>query len=349
MLLSLVLGGGDHIVDLEDHLHDLGGELELVALGLRRLEDALLVHVSGALAESVHTNEGVALGDLFLLDLGYVLDGVVAGVLGESERDLLEGVGEGADGVLLNAFDLVGFLLNSNGAGKLSGTTATDDVGVLDHVSHDADGIMEAALGLVANCHGSTANQDGDGLGIGAIFDKDDLIVGGAEGDLLYLTSLTKLLGGNFLEAGDDTSTGSESEELDLNTTDPADGGKFVMHEEVIGLVVETPLAEDDVGARVLAALDHIGKVVLLHLVELLVVLSRLDLETVLGLGLGGLEGAGEDENLSIVNFLDHLRVREVLVNDDTGNEGGVFEGATSLGNDLDVVEVNIATLEIGD
>ena len=68
-----------------------------------------------------------------------------------------------------------------------------------------------------------------------------------------------------------------------------------------------------------------------------------------LGLGLGGLEGACKNENLRIGHFLIHLRMREVLINDKTCDEGGVFEGPTGLGDDLDVIEVNITALEIGD
>lgn len=81
---------------------------------------------------------------------------------------------------------------------------------------------------------------------------------------------------------------------------------------------------------------------------QFLVVSSALDLKTVLGLWLGGLEWAGEDAHLGVaVNFL-HLGVGELLVEDDTFNEAGVFEGAASLGDDLDEVEVDVATLEVG-
>ncbi len=85
----------------------------------------------------------------------------------------------------------------------------------------------------------------------------------------------------------------------------------------------------------------------LLHLVKLFVVFSRSNLETVLGLGLGGLEGARENKDLCIFNFFYHLRVRKVFINDDTCDKGGVFEGATSLGDNLDVVKVNIATIKV--
>jgi hypothetical protein len=69
----------------------------------------------------------------------------------------------------------------------------------------------------------------------------------------------------------------------------------------------------------------------------------------VLGLGLWGLEGACEDDTLGIVDLLGHLGVGEFLIDDDTFNERRVFDGTTGLGNDLDQVEVNISTIDIGD
>jgi hypothetical protein len=66
-----------------------------------------------------------------------------------------------------------------------------------------------------------------------------------------------------------------------------------------------------------------------------------------LGLWLGRFEWAGKNANSSVLNFLGHLGVGEVLVDDDAVNELSVFETATSLGDDLDVLEVNILSVEI--
>ena len=68
-----------------------------------------------------------------------------------------------------------------------------------------------------------------------------------------------------------------------------------------------------------------------------------------LGLGLGRLEGAGEDEDLGIGDFLLHLRVREVFVDNDTSHEGSVFQAAASLSDDLDVIKVNVSALQVSD
>jgi hypothetical protein len=67
----------------------------------------------------------------------------------------------------------------------------------------------------------------------------------------------------------------------------------------------------------------------------------------VLGFGLWGLEGAGQDAHFGISKFLLHLGMSEVLVNNDTFNEAGVLNGSTGLGENLDEVEVDIAALEV--
>jgi len=116
----------------------------------------------------------------------------------------------------------------------------------------------------------------------------------------------------------------------------------------VVSLVIEAPLAEDDVSAGVLDLLDHVNEVVRFHLLELLVVLNGLDLDTVLGLGLWGLEGAGEDHDLGVLDLLLHGGMGEVLVNDDTLNELGVLDGTTGLHDDLDQIEVHVLAVNVG-
>ena len=117
----------------------------------------------------------------------------------------------------------------------------------------------------------------------------------------------------------------------------------------MIGFVVEAPLAEDNICTGVLYSLDHIGEVGLLHLLELFVLLSILNLEPVLGLRLRRLEGAGKDDDLGVINLFVHLGVREVLVNNDALNELRVLDSSTSLGDDLDEIKVDILPLEVGD
>ena len=117
-----------------------------------------------------------------------------------------------------------------------------------------------------------------------------------------------------------------------------------MVHQEMVSLVVKAPLAQNNVCARVLNSFNHVNKVVLFHFLQLFVVFSGLDLEAVFGLGLGWLEGAGEDDDLGVVDFFVHLGVGKLFVNNYAVNEHGVFDGASSLGDDLNFIEVHVAS-----
>ena len=124
------------------------------------LKDSLFAHVGGALVAGIDANEWVLKSDLFFAKLAHILNRVISRVLGKSEGDFFKGLSEGANGVLLNTSDLVSLLGDGNGAGELGGTATSNDVAVLDHVTDDADGVMKAALGLVTDGSGATADHN---------------------------------------------------------------------------------------------------------------------------------------------------------------------------------------------
>lgn len=51
--------------------------------------------------------------------------------------------------------------------------------------------------------------------------------------------------------------------ESHLHASNPADSRQIVMHQQVVGLVVEPPLAHDKACSTVLAFLHHVGEVLL--------------------------------------------------------------------------------------
>ena len=77
----------------------------------------------------------------------------------------------------------------------------------------------------------------------------------------------------------------------------------------MVRLIVETPLADNEVGASVLDALDHIVELALLVLAQLLVLLHAGDVEFMLGLRAWGLEWACENSNLRVTHGVRHLWV----------------------------------------
>ena len=66
---SVICGGADDIIDLEDHFADLRGQEELLLLAYECLKDVLLAHVIGADIIAVNAQVGVLLCYLPCLDL----------------------------------------------------------------------------------------------------------------------------------------------------------------------------------------------------------------------------------------------------------------------------------------
>ena len=82
------------------------------------------------------------------------------------------------------------------------------------------------------------------------------------------------------------------------------DGGQLPLEEEVVGLVVEAPLADGERGAGVLHLRDHLVKLLDLVLAQLPVVLGVRHVQLVLRLRLGRLERAGQDGEFHVFELL---------------------------------------------
>ena len=76
----------------------------------------------------------------------------------------------------------------------------------------------------------------------------------------------------------------------------------------MICLIVEAPLAENNVCTRIFNSFNHVCEVILLHLLELFVILNRLDFDTVLGLRFWGLKRAGQDGDLYVAKLLENWK-----------------------------------------
>ena len=61
-----------------------------------------------------------------------------------------------------------------------------------------------------------------------------------------------QLFFGEFGESGHDPPAGGDGDEFDFRSADPPHRRKVILEEEMIRLVVETPLADDEIGAGVL-------------------------------------------------------------------------------------------------
>jgi hypothetical protein len=94
--------------------------------------------------------------------------------------------------------------------------------------------------------------------------------------------------------------------------------------------------------------LDHVQELFPLILSQLLVLFHAFDIQLVLGLGPGRLKRTRQDGQLGVLDRRRHLRVRHVLVDDDTLDERRVFEGTSDLAVDLDQLEIDVPTFEVG-
>lgn len=93
----------------------------------------------------------------------------------------------------------------------------------------------------------ASTNENGYGLRICALLDDKHLVSCRSESEFTNESSFTELCGGQILEPGDDPPVGSDRNELRpksqprtgnpkrqrylyLGTTNPADGGKLILH-----------------------------------------------------------------------------------------------------------------------
>jgi len=60
-----------------------------------------------------------------------------------------------------------------------------------------------------------------------------------------------------YLESRNNTAASGDSDELDLGASNPSDGGQLVLKKKMVGLIVEAPLADGEVGSSILHLFDH--------------------------------------------------------------------------------------------
>jgi len=95
--------------------------------------------------------------------------------------------------------------------------------------------------------------------------------------------------------------------------------------------------------------LDHLQEFLFFILSQLLVLLHTLNIKLVLCLGPRWLEWTSKDSNLGISNDVGHLRMREILVDNNTLDEGCIFERTSDFTIDLDELEIDVFTGQVGD
>lgn len=95
----------------------------------------------------------------------------------------------------------------------------------------------------------STSDEDRARVRLLALFDAQHVIAGGAEVELADVSCEAELLRRELLKAGNDATAGGDGDHFDFRSADPTYGGQFVREQHVVRLIVETPLADDQVRA----------------------------------------------------------------------------------------------------
>mmetsp|Transcript_21367 Transcript_21367/g.34167 ORF Transcript_21367/g.34167 Transcript_21367/m.34167 type:complete len:285 (+) Transcript_21367:206-1060(+) len=268
------VGRGDHIVDLEDHLHHLSGQAQLTALGRARLIDTLLPHVGGAHLHAVHAMPGVLSGLLQALHCGHLTDRTEATVFGQGHGNRVQSLGKGFHAVLVDGLLLVRRTQHRQRRRHLTGTAARHDARVTDQIPHTTVGVMEASLRLIHHHLISTPDQDRHSLRLVAPLNHQHGVLGCSEGDLTHNARLAQFFCSNLLEARHDPATCGDCNQLQLHSANPPHSWKFRLVEQMVGLIIKAPLADHQVATGGLDVLDLLPEVGLLNFVHLLVVLA---------------------------------------------------------------------------
>jgi uncharacterized membrane protein required for colicin V production len=103
----------------------------------------------------------------------------------------------------------------------------------------------------------------------------------------------------------------------------------------MIGFIIESPLAHNNISTTILALFNHINEIVLFNVIQLTIVFSIGNIDRILGFGLGRLEGTGQYTDFSVLDFLSHLRMGDIFVDKNTWNKFSVFQRTTSFSGDL--------------
>lgn len=123
---------------------------------------------------------------------------------------------------------------------------------------------MDGSGGFSHNHLTSSPDKDGNGFHVRALFNYEHSFIGGSETDFFNGSSESQFGGTNFLESRDDSSSSCHGQKFNVLSSDPSNGREVVDQEQMVGLIIESPLTEGDVCSGVLNLFDHIDEVLLL-------------------------------------------------------------------------------------
>mmetsp|Transcript_12843 Transcript_12843/g.27283 ORF Transcript_12843/g.27283 Transcript_12843/m.27283 type:complete len:410 (+) Transcript_12843:254-1483(+) len=300
------------------------------------------------LLRNPQSNERTSLLQLPTFGGRHLLDRTQSRILRERQGNIIESIGKGADGILIDTGHGVGMLGHGDGTGDFGGASAVHDAIVFDEIAHHAHGIVEGTFGFVHDHFVPTADEDGDGIGIGTVFNDEHAFFGIPEGYLAHQSGFAQLFRTQFREARDDPPSRGNGNVFDLHTAHPSYRGQIVLQQEVVGLVIESPLTNDQIGTTILYLLHHLFEIILFLLIQLLIRLLGINVQLMLRLGLGWFERTCQNAHLGIFNGFAHLRMRNILIDHDAIHKLGILQRTTGFALHANHIKVHIASIEVG-
>jgi hypothetical protein len=101
-------------------------------------------------------------------------------------------------------------------------------------------------LSLLNNHLVSSSNKNGNSFTILAILNYQHSFVGGSEGDFSNFSGASKLLCADFFKSWNNSGPSGHSEKLDVSSSYPSNSREVILKQQVVGLIIESPLAHDN-------------------------------------------------------------------------------------------------------
>mmetsp|Transcript_12974 Transcript_12974/g.25882 ORF Transcript_12974/g.25882 Transcript_12974/m.25882 type:complete len:424 (-) Transcript_12974:549-1820(-) len=342
-----ILPRADNVVDLEDHLDDLGGEQQLLFLAVQRLDHLLLLHVAGARLLAVNAKPRVLLLYLPLLHSPQRINSRHPAVLRQRHRNRLQRICKRAHRVLVDARHVLRGLHDGKVARDFCGAASVHDAVVAHEVAHDAEAVVDGAFDLLDDHLVRAAHENRHGLAVLAVLHKQHLVLGRPERHLAHAPRSPELLRCELGKPRHDARAARDGKQLDFHAADPAHCRKLTLHEQMVCLIIEPPLAYSERAPDVLDLFHHVDKVLLLLLVQRLVFLHRVDRDIVLCFRFWRLKGTCQDADFRVLNVLFHPRVADVFVKHNAVHQLRILHLPARLALHLDKIQVHVLPLEI--
>jgi hypothetical protein len=346
-LLLFTLGVADGLVDRKDGACGFSGSGEHIDSHNLGLPHKLLEEVPDLTLKDVDANPKAifAFSVMAHAELVKNVGGVHSGVFGELLGDNFESLGKAVHNKLGLARYGADVLAKVAGKLHLDSSSTSDNSVSFDGTGDNHNGVVERTSGFLDVLGGTTTEDEGDGLGVGALGEHVVSFV--SELDFLELSTFTKNLFGDTKGSGLALGTSCLTNTVKILKGDATSAEDIAVSEVLGSEITNGKLGEDNLGSSFDNSVEFVVNDLPFGVNNLLEIVGVF--ETDLSGVLFGLKLKFEvhDEHLGVLKGLGLLLetgVGEGLAEADTFNEEGISNGATSDLFDTNIVLVKVFT-----